>query len=56
MIIHSLTGPRLPRMGDIGDNPREYEFEPLTQPATEPVTAPATPAPVEQPAEEPVPA
>lgn len=56
MIIHSLSEPRLPRMGDIGDNPREYEFEPLTTPATEPVTVPV-PAPASpEPAEEPVPA
>lgn len=35
-------------MGDIGDNPREYEFEPLTAPAVpEPITTPApSPAPV----------
>lgn len=53
MIIHSLTRPRC---GDIGEDPREIEFEPLTQPATEPVTVPATPAPVQEPAKEPVPA
>lgn len=40
--------PRGPQMGNIGDNPREIEFEPLTEPAT----VPATPAP----AREPVPA
>ena len=65
MIIHSLPAPRqprLPRCGDIGDNPREYEFEPLTEPATEPaqvpaqepVTAPVEPEPVVEPEEVPV--
>lgn len=38
------------RMGNIGDNPREYEFEPM--PASEPVVEPAAP----QPAKEPLPA
>lgn len=33
-------------MGDIGDNPREYEVEPLTEPATVPATVPAQPEPV----------
>jgi hypothetical protein len=40
------------RMGNIGDNPREYEFEPM--PATEPVVEPAAPTPA--PAQDPVPA
>lgn len=36
-------------MGNIGDNPREYEFEPLTAPSVpEPIRTPA-PAPVEEP-------
>ena len=32
-------------MGDIGDNPREYEFEPMptTAPVEEPATAPVEP-------------
>ena len=39
-----------PRMGDIGDNPREIEYEPLTAPSVpEPITAPVT-APEEVPA------
>ena len=38
------------RMGDIGDNPKEYEFEPM--PTTEPVKEPAA----HEPAKEPVPA
>jgi hypothetical protein len=38
-------------MGDLGDDQREYEFEPLTAPAVpEPVAVPA------EPAREPVPA
>jgi len=32
-----------PRCGDIGDNPREVEFEPF--PATEPIKEPTQPAP-----------
>jgi hypothetical protein len=40
--------------GDIGDDQREYQFEPLTAPA-EPITVP-TPAPVEAPVPEAVPA
>lgn len=31
------------RMGNIGDNPREYEFEPM--PESEPVVEPAAPTP-----------
>ena len=32
-------------MGDIGPNPREYEYEPLTAPSVpEPITVPAEPA------------
>lgn len=38
------------RMGNIGDNPREYEFQPMPQ--TEPMVEPAAP----QPSKEPVPA
>jgi hypothetical protein len=38
-----------PRCGDIGDNPREYEFEPLTTPQTVPVTEPAAPEPSREP-------
>ena len=39
-----------PRMGDIGADPHEIEFEPLTAPSVpEPVTAPTT-APEEVPA------
>jgi hypothetical protein len=50
-------GQPAPRMGDIGDNPREYEFEPLTTPATEPITVPTPePAAPEPVAPEPVPA
>lgn len=41
-------------MGHIGDNPREYEFEPLEVPGREPLPYPE-PAPVE-PEREPVPA
>ena len=37
---------RAPWMGDIGDNPREVEYEPLTAPATQPEPIPA-PGPVE---------
>lgn len=40
--------------GDIGDDQREYTFEPLTTPV-EPITVP-TPAPVEAPEREGVPA
>lgn len=45
------------RCGDLGDDQREYEFEPLTAPSVpEPVVVPMpTPAPAE-PAREPVPA
>lgn len=39
--------------GDIGDDQREYQFEPLTTP--EPIKVP-TPAPVEAPEREAVPA
>jgi hypothetical protein len=42
-----------PKAGDIGDNPREYEFEPLTAPSVpEPITVPApvAPEPVKEPA------
>lgn len=35
------------RAGNIGDNPREYEFEPMPQ--TEPVVEPAAPQPVKEP-------
>lgn len=35
------------RMGNIGDNPREYEFQPM--PTTEPVVEPAAPQPVKEP-------
>lgn len=36
-----------PRFGNIGDNPKEYEFEPFpdSEPVREPTPAPATPAP-----------
>ena len=41
-----------PRCGDIGEDQREYEFEPLTAPSVpEPI-----PTPVEAPEKEPVPA
>lgn len=43
-------------MGDIGADPKEYEFEPLYTPGQEPVREPAAPTPAETPAEEPVPA
>ena len=39
-----------PRMGDIGEDQREYEFEPLTAPSV------PEPAPVEVPEREAVPA
>lgn len=35
------------RMGNIGDNPREYEFQPM--PETQPVVEPAAPAPTKDP-------
>lgn len=35
------------RMGNIGDNPREYEFQPM--PETVPVVEPAAPQPVKEP-------
>lgn len=42
-------------MGDIGDNPREIEFEPLPDDA--PVKEPAySPSPEKAPQEEPIPA
>lgn len=42
--------------GDIGDDQREVEFQPLTEPAT-PIKVPTpAPAPVETPEREPVPA
>ena len=40
-------------MGDIGPNPREVEFEPLTTPATQPITIPAPAEPVRVPQEVP---
>lgn len=41
------------RCGDIGDNPREVEYEPLTAPAVpEPIRTPA-PAPAPEPVKEP---
>lgn len=43
-----------PRMGDIGEGQREWEFEPLTAPSVpEPVHVPT---PVTEPEREPVPA
>lgn len=37
-------------MGHIGDNPREYEFEPFPESVPEPMTVPAQPVPEEVPA------
>lgn len=31
------------RMGDIGDDQKEYEFEPITEPISEPVPVPVEP-------------
>lgn len=43
-----------PRGGDIGDNPREVEFEPLTAPnVPEPIHAPTPAEPVRTPEEVP---
>lgn len=51
-----LPGIYTPVAGDIGDDQREYQFEPLTAPAT-PITVPTpAPAPVETPERELVPA
>ena len=40
-------------MGDIGDNPREVEFEPLTPAVPLPITVPAPAEPVRVPEEVP---
>lgn len=41
------------RLGDIGDNPREVEFEPLTPAVPLPITIPAPAEPVRVPEEVP---
>jgi hypothetical protein len=41
-------------MGNIGDDQKEYEFQPLEVPGVEPVKEPAAPTP--EPVKEPVPA